>query len=28
VNVIGHIIGDASQLRRVMDQSTIRIEPV
>ena len=28
VNVIGRIIGDASQLRRVMDQSTIRIEPV
>jgi hypothetical protein len=28
VNVIGRIVGDASQLRRVMDQSTIRIEPV
>ncbi len=28
VNVIGRILGDASQLRRVMDQSTIRIEPV
>lgn len=28
VNVIGRILGDASQFRRVMDQSTIRIEPV
>jgi uncharacterized protein len=26
VNVIGRIVGDASQLRRVMDQSTIRVE--
>jgi uncharacterized protein len=28
VNVIGRIVGDASQFRRVMDQSTIRVEPV
>jgi uncharacterized protein len=26
VNVIGRIIGDASEFRRVMDQSTIRVE--
>lgn len=26
VNVIGRIIGDATQLRRVMDQATIRVE--
>jgi hypothetical protein len=28
VNIIGRILGDATQLRRVMDASTIRIEPV
>lgn len=28
VNVIGRIVGDATQLRRVMDQSTIRVERV
>jgi uncharacterized protein len=28
VNVIGRIVGDAAQLRRVMDQSTIRVERV
>lgn len=28
VNVIGHILGDASILRRVMDVSTIRIERI
>ena len=28
VNVIGHILGDASILRRVMDASTIRIERI
>jgi len=26
VNVIGHIVGDATQLRRVMDIPTIRVE--
>src|SRR6478752_7838493 len=28
VNIIGHILGDASVLRRVMDVSTIRIERI
>lgn len=28
VNVIGKIVGDASQLRRVMEASTIRVERV
>jgi hypothetical protein len=28
VNIIGHILGDASVLRRVMDVATIRIERV
>jgi hypothetical protein len=28
VNVIGHILGDASVLRRVMDVATIRIERI
>ena len=28
VNIIGHILGDASVLRRVMDISTIRIERI
>jgi uncharacterized protein len=28
VNVIGRIVGDATQLRRVMDQATIRVERV
>jgi len=28
VNVIGRIVGDATQLRRVMDQPTIRVERV
>lgn len=28
VNVIGRIVGDATQLRRVMDQPTIRVEQV
>jgi hypothetical protein len=26
VNVVGRIIGDATQLRRVMEASTIRVE--
>jgi hypothetical protein len=28
VNVIGHILGDASALRRAMDASTIRIDRI
>lgn len=28
VNVIGRIVGDATQFRRVMDQGTIRVERV